>query len=177
MLSLLKSSDITLLEIETNLVDAVWGSERPPRPTNPVRMLGIEFSGKSVKDKLAIMREDMTLENAETLVVSELDEIACKYEYCYSVKLKHVCAWVKNVNSKTGLLNLRGTDLPEAPTFFAFAILTHTEIELFIEDVKLSDEIKGTLINETDATISFSPYQTILDRLKIRVGRNLTNYM
>jgi Xaa-Pro aminopeptidase len=73
-----------------NLVDQVWGSERPPRPSNEVFPLEENFTGKSTHDKIARLREQVTKKKATATVVSQLDEIA----------------W---------LFNLRGSDIPYNP--------------------------------------------------------------
>lgn len=40
-----------ILEPTENLVDLVWGAERPARPVNPVKILADEFAGESSLDK------------------------------------------------------------------------------------------------------------------------------
>lgn len=39
-----------------NLVDAVWGQDRPPAPDSRLRVHRLEFAGVSVADKLASLR-------------------------------------------------------------------------------------------------------------------------
>jgi Xaa-Pro aminopeptidase len=73
----LSLSNIHLHGIPKNLIDIVWGTERPSRPVNPVRQLALEFTGKTVNEKLREIREDIQLQDVETLVLTELDEIAC----------------------------------------------------------------------------------------------------
>lgn len=86
--------NISWKPINTNLIDQIWGSDRPVRSTNPVIPLSLKFSGASFRDKLAKLREKMP-QNCDGLIVSCLDEIA----------------WV---------LNLRGQDIPFNPVFFAY---------------------------------------------------------
>ena len=38
---------VDLVSVPSNLVDVVWGGERPPRPCNQVMVLPIEYSGNS----------------------------------------------------------------------------------------------------------------------------------
>ena len=40
-----------VVEAQENLVDLVWGDERPIRPRNPVKQLDIKFTGKNSLDK------------------------------------------------------------------------------------------------------------------------------
>lgn len=35
-----------LVAVTHNLIDVVWGSERPPRPANPLIVLDTKYSGK-----------------------------------------------------------------------------------------------------------------------------------
>jgi Xaa-Pro aminopeptidase len=36
----------SLVSTEENLVDLVWGKDRPPRPCNPVNVLPLKYTGK-----------------------------------------------------------------------------------------------------------------------------------
>lgn len=42
-----------------NLVDQVWGSERPPPPDKPLRIHKIEFAGQSVADKIQHLQGEL----------------------------------------------------------------------------------------------------------------------
>ena len=35
-----------LVPVRNNLVDAIWASERPPQPLNPLLVLGVKYSGE-----------------------------------------------------------------------------------------------------------------------------------
>jgi len=67
-----------------NLVDQVWGAERPERPLNEVKVHSVEFAGQSVNDKYDKIAEK--LNDVDFLLVTALDEIC----------------WI---------LNLRGSDI------------------------------------------------------------------
>ena len=71
-----------LTAVRANLIDAIWPS-RPSRPQEKVKVLNLEFSGKSSVEKLNDVRNEMKGAGAEALVVSELDEIACKISLIY----------------------------------------------------------------------------------------------
>lgn len=73
----LGNRNITLTHVNhINLVDDVW-TDRPDCPQDPVRELGIEFSGKFTNTKVQEIYNDMDGEQAEVLIITELDEIAC----------------------------------------------------------------------------------------------------
>ncbi|KAJ2706348.1 hypothetical protein H4R19_005017, partial [Coemansia spiralis] len=103
-----------LVAIEDNLVDAVWGAERPPRPENPAVVHPLEYAGEAHADKIKRVRAAIEKGDGEALVVAALDEIA----------------W---------LFNLRGSDIDYNPVFFAYAVVTKTGATLYISDAKLTD--------------------------------------
>jgi Xaa-Pro aminopeptidase len=74
----LSVSGQTLVQIRQNLVDLVWGGQRPACPTDKLMVLGVEFTGKTSAKKLQEVRSATASENAEAVVLSELDEIACE---------------------------------------------------------------------------------------------------
>lgn len=111
----LKSSGCSLLPITPNLIDLVW-KDQPAAPQNPIIPLNLEFTGQSVAQKLAAVREKMTDKRASVLVVSALDEIA----------------W---------FLNLRGSDIDYNPVFFSYVLVTLDDLFFFIDESKLSSAI------------------------------------
>jgi Xaa-Pro aminopeptidase len=133
-----------LMAIEDNLVDLVWGSGRPPKPSEPVKMLPDHFAGKDVKTKLDELRKELEKKKSSGFVVSMLDEIA----------------W---------LFNLRGNDIPYNPVFFSYATITPTTATLYVNSTKLSSECKTYL---TDNGVSVRPYEKIFDDTEI-LGQSL----
>lgn len=74
----LGNRNITLSHVNhINLIDDVW-LDRPDCPKDPVRELQIEFSGVSTYTKVQDIYDEMDREKAEVLIISELDEVACK---------------------------------------------------------------------------------------------------
>ena len=45
--------------VTENLVDLVWGSKRPPRPREPVKVLDVRYAGKTFEDKLVDLRKEL----------------------------------------------------------------------------------------------------------------------
>jgi Xaa-Pro aminopeptidase len=62
--------------VDENLVDLVWGAERPPRPSEDVIVQPEEYSGKSFDDKIADLRKELEKKKSLGFVVSMLDETA-----------------------------------------------------------------------------------------------------
>ncbi len=128
-----KSGGSDLVAVTDNLVDIVWGADRPPRPAEPVKVLPVKFSGKDTKTKLSDLRIELEKKNSVGFVVSMLDEIA----------------W---------LFNLRGSDIPFNPVFFSYAIVTAETATLYIDASKLSEECQKHL-SENDVAVK--PYDDI----------------
>jgi Xaa-Pro aminopeptidase len=63
--------------IEDNLIDKIW-TDRPSRPSQPVFALPLRYTGQSMEDKLKQLREKLNELNACGILLSALDEIACK---------------------------------------------------------------------------------------------------
>ncbi|KAG8892041.1 hypothetical protein FRC01_014380, partial [Tulasnella sp. 417] len=134
-----------LVSIPTNLIDLVWGSNRPSRPENSVFHLPVEYAGQSSEDKIAGIRKEIKEKHkeAEALVVNMLDEVA----------------W---------LFNLRGSDIAYNPVFFAYAVLTHSKSTLYIRPSQLSSSSAAELLKTSHLPpdVEICPYDSIFDDLK-----------
>ena len=133
-----------LVAIEDNLVDAVWGSDRPATPSEPVKVLGRQFAGKDVKTKMEDLRRELDKKKSSGFIVSMLDEIA----------------W---------LFNLRGNDIPYNPVFFSYAAITPTTATLFVNSAKLGSDCQSYL---AENGISVRPYEKIFDDSEV-LGKSL----
>ncbi|KAI9193136.1 peptidase M24, structural domain-containing protein [Polychytrium aggregatum] len=102
-----------------NLVDSVW-SDQPTVPTNPVAVHPIQYAGSATSEKIATLREKIAAKNAWGFAVTALDEIA----------------W---------LFNLRGSDISYNPVFFSYALVTKDQVILYIDESKLSEEVRQHL--------------------------------
>lgn len=67
---------VQLVPTQVNLVDQVWGEDRPSRPANEVYEHPIQYAGQSVKDKVVKLRKSLEEHKAQALVVAALDEVA-----------------------------------------------------------------------------------------------------
>ncbi|PWY75183.1 hypothetical protein BO70DRAFT_296262 [Aspergillus heteromorphus CBS 117.55] len=133
----LKKNGSSLVGIQQNLVDLVWGNDRPAPPREAVRVHPAKYAGKSFQDKVADLRKELETKKAAGFVISMLDEIA----------------W---------LFNLRGSDIPYNPVFFSYAIITPTTVELYIDDDKLTSEVKAHLGDD----VTVKPYHSIFSDAK-----------
>lgn len=72
------TTDIQLISIEENLVDVVWQGH-PPRKFKPIISLDLSITGKKIGDAVQLIRNGMREKHSDVLVVTALDEVACKY--------------------------------------------------------------------------------------------------
>ena len=133
---------IELVPVEENLVDLVWDNA-PPLPDAPVFLHGMEYAGESVPSKLEQVRKQLKSKLCDYIVLSALDDIAWLY-------------------------NLRGNDVNYNPVFYSFAIVGHASSTLYVDESKLSSEIKEYLSN---SSTSVKPYEKIYTGVKSLEGR------
>jgi Xaa-Pro aminopeptidase len=75
----LGDEDAVIGEIDTgheNLVDPIWGEARPPIPASPFVVHPMEYAGKSMQEKVALIRKEMESKKATLAVFCALDDVA-----------------------------------------------------------------------------------------------------
>ena len=116
----LQVADVEFSGQEDDLVEQVWGDERPAMPKAALRAHPLKHAGESGTDKLKRIRGAMREAGAGALAVGALDEIA----------------WA---------LNMRGADVDFNPVFIAFLLVEEKMARLFVDTSKLSEDLKGLL--------------------------------
>ncbi|KAL9601906.1 MAG: hypothetical protein Q9179_002715 [Wetmoreana sp. 5 TL-2023] len=129
-----KKGGASLVGVKKNLVDLVWGDQRPARPNEKVSVLDIKYAGKKFEEKIEDLRKELDKKKGAGFIVSMLDEIA----------------W---------LFNLRGNDIPYNPVFFSYAAITPTRAKLYIDESKLSADVKSHLGDK----VEIRPYNAIFE--------------
>lgn len=144
--SLRKLGGITL---RTNLdpLEQIW-ENRPSLPANPVEIQSLKYAGETLVSKVARIRKSLRELHADGMLVSALDDIA----------------WT---------LNLRGTDVHCNPVFVSYLLIESDKVSLFVDDNKLSLEVKQYLqdnqvslynYNKVEKCLeSYSEYNILLD--------------
>lgn len=67
-----------LKAVNENLVDQVWGKDRPTRPNEKVCVLSVEYAGKSISEKLEQLRKDLDKKkSAGFIVCMDLHLLGC----------------------------------------------------------------------------------------------------
>lgn len=109
------------ITVRTNFdpLDAIW-KNRPSVPQNPVEIQPLQYAGESLESKVARIRKALRELHADGMLVSALDDIA----------------WT---------LNLRGTDVHCNPVFVSYLLLSTDRISLFVDEEKVSDEVRAYL--------------------------------
>ena len=125
-----------------DLIDEIW-EDRPPLSEKPAFCLDLKYTGKSAAEKIKDVRKKMAEAGATQHVVTTLDDI------CWT-------------------LNIRGDDIEFFPMILSYAIVTQEEYHLYIDERKLSDEIKQGL---ESVGVVLHPYNDIYEDIK-KTGEN-----
>lgn len=59
------------MAVRENLVDAIWGKEKPARPNEPVKALSEHFAGKIWQAKIDELRKELDKKKSAGFVVCE----------------------------------------------------------------------------------------------------------
>jgi Xaa-Pro aminopeptidase len=129
-----KMSLVALPTSSENLVDQIWAEDkafpRPGPPASPVFAHPLVHAGKSVADKLSVVRNAMAGRQVTHHIVSGLDEVA----------------W---------LLNLRGSDVEYNPLFWSYALVTPDSATLYTNSGRFTDNVASDL---SGVGVKVAPY-------------------
>ncbi|KAI4264083.1 MAG: hypothetical protein L6R42_000793 [Xanthoria sp. 1 TBL-2021] len=64
-----KKGGAELLGVKSNLVDLVWGDDRPARPNKKVSVLDVKFAGKKFEEKIEDLRKELDKKKSAGLIV------------------------------------------------------------------------------------------------------------
>lgn len=115
---LLQEKHITF-SVNDDLIGEIW-EDRPALSCEPVMELDIRWTGKSRADKIAEIREQMKAKEADTFILTSLDDIA----------------W---------LLNIRGNDIHCCPVVLSYLVMMENELRLYANAAAFSEEIRSNL--------------------------------
>ena len=130
----LKDKDFNIC-LDAGLCERVF-KNRPPLTTNSIRMLADDICGRSVKDKLAEIRELIRENKADGFLASDLNDVM----------------WI---------FNLRGSDISCNPVAFSYAYISEDKACLFVHEEKLDKKasqlltMSGIMIMEYDSVADF----------------------
>ena len=125
------------LSVDYDLVGDIR-ENRPALSCEPVMELDIKWTGESRTDKIARIRKAMEEKEADTFVLTSLDDIA----------------W---------LLNIRGGDVHCCPVVLSYLIMTQKAIKLFANEKAFPAEVLDAL---TKDGVTLLPYDSIYEYVK-----------
>lgn len=125
----LEHSEIRI-EILGDPINDIWVN-RPQIPKEPAYVYGIEFAGKSCKDKIDSIRQELNKNKSNSIFITALDEIA----------------WT---------LNIRGNDVHCNPVVISYLLITQKNVFCFISNDKITNEVKQYLESQD---IEIQPYE------------------
>lgn len=131
----LKVKNISLVNLP--LIDELWQNRELPK-SDPIFVQPLEYAGKSVDEKLSLIRDEMRKNHATTHIVTALDDVA----------------WT---------LNLRGNDVEFNPVFLGYILINEKEARLFVDENKITDEVRKHL---ADSHVDISSYDSFFDVIK-----------
>lgn len=136
---------------ELDLINEIW-HDRPALPSGELYVLSDKYTGKSLKDKVSALVNSFN--NVDVYVDSALDNIA----------------W---------LTNLRGNDVMCNPIFLSYIMVNNGKLTLYIDDLKINDEVRTYLTNND---VDIKSYNQIYDDLKaiknanVQIDKRKNNY-
>lgn len=138
------------LNVQSDPMEEIW-QDRPAIPQTPPFIYDIKYAGKSCKEKIEEIRQELRSKNCDSILITALDEIA----------------WT---------LNLRGNDVKYNPVVISYLLITQENAVFFILPEKVTPEIDSYLkqqgvaivdYNETDSYLStLSAPSILLDPVK-----------
>ena len=121
LMASLAQRGVKLKPVRANLVDRVWGSERPAPPCEPIEVHPIEHAGRSAPEKIATLQKTLKDAGHDATILTAPDSIC----------------W---------LFNIRGCDVAHNPVVLARAIVPASgKAQLFVAPERLSGAAKTAL--------------------------------
>lgn len=140
LIEALKKNELSadkVIPVKPNLIDQIWGEDQPKVSDSSVEVLPLKFAGRSFKDKLNELRAEIEKNRGVGFLVTALDQVAWLY-------------------------NLRGTDVPFNPVFRSFSYVTHNNAVLYIDEDKITPEVREYL----GTSVEIKPYKSIFEDAK-----------
>ncbi|MBR4163817.1 MAG: aminopeptidase P family protein, partial [Solobacterium sp.] len=128
------------MRVKDDLVQKIWGKERPNMPKDEIYTLSEKYTGESVEKRVKRVRKAMTEKGADVLILTALED-PC---------------W---------MLNIRGNDIACTPVMYSFAIVTEKKVNLFIDKAKVNEKVKEYLKNNNVTLKSYSSVSKELEKL------------
>jgi Xaa-Pro aminopeptidase len=125
------------IAMDKDLIEEIW-TDKPEMPKEKVFILDTKYCGKSAKEKIQEVRNDMKKLGSKAYIISSLDDIA----------------W---------LFNIRGNDVKNTPVVLSYALIDEDRAILYIDVEKISDLDKEVLSGEG---IIIKNYEDVFEDIK-----------
>ncbi|WP_238918107.1 aminopeptidase P family protein [Clostridium sp. YIM B02555] len=125
------------IAMDKDLIEEIW-TDKPEMPKEKVFILDTKYCGKSAKEKIQEVRNDMNKLGSKAYIISSLDDIA----------------W---------LFNIRGNDVKNTPVVLSYALIDEDRAILYIDVEKISDSDKEALSREG---IIIKNYEDVFEYIK-----------
>lgn len=135
------------LVLENDLLSPIW-EDRPTRPKACLFNHPVSVAGLTASEKIAQLRQYLTKENADALLISTLDDVM----------------WT---------LNVRGADTAYCPISEGYLLIDKQNCRLFIDNDKLTPEVVGTL---NEHQVHIHEYQHLITALNLLSNRTQLIY-
>ena len=130
--------------IEHDLLEFIW-DDRPTFPKENIFIHNLSYAGKSTLEKIEIIRKIYNSHGADSYILSSLDDIAWTF-------------------------NLRGSDVLNNTTFYAYALIEDKKTTLFIDFDKLDEK---TTLYLKENNIILKAYNDVSKTLSKLEGKNI----
>ena len=132
----LKNKDIKFVE-EYDLVGELW-TDRPALPSSKAFVLDVKYAGKTAKEKIDEVREEMNKKEVDYFLLGSLDDIA----------------WVYNI---------RGNDVACNPVIISYALISKDKALLFVDKAKIDNEAEAYL---KENGVEIEDYNRVIDYVR-----------
>lgn len=129
------------MNVNLDLVSEIW-KDRPERPHAQTFYYSEKYSGRSISQKLEMVRKEMNKLNAYTYVVTKIDEVAWLY-------------------------NIRAKDIENVPLPMSYALVTIDQAMLYIDSTRLDDQSQKKL---KEANVQICEYDAIYEDVTRQKG-------
>ncbi|HHD2753947.1 TPA: aminopeptidase P family protein [Clostridium perfringens] len=133
-------------KIDEDLLNEVW-EERPNLPKEKAFLHEVKYCGKSAKEKLDEVREEMKKLGVKNYILASLDDIAWLY-------------------------NIRGNDVKCNPVVLSYAIVKEDEAYLYVDKSKFTSNMEEELLKEG---ITLKEYDEIGEAIRELGGKTLVD--
>jgi Xaa-Pro aminopeptidase len=125
--------------VDKDYLSPIW-TDRPALPSEPAFLIESEHVGQSVSSKITAVRVELAANDADYHLISSLDDLA----------------W---------LFNIRGRDVSYNPVVLSFALISQDHAKLYLDEHKLSNEEKITLLKNGVEVCAYGEIETALAKL------------